>query len=281
VTTTITQLGQVATQSAKGILADIQSVYNNALGQTGSEAFCTADFIGRRLQQRLQAVAHKFDQSKPDAAIVPVVCITDPNVQIKAKTDRVITYYGYDFQAFERTSSFIADLQYASGAIVKHGFGGVAVKNNYQLTISFQAADYSNVDPAQQPQLVLKWDGKQVEREDNQAAIPVIFPQTRVEEFTVRHYVASEMFEKCENFSIDHQIQGGWTIDRSKGDPVHPGINEIEVGGNNQANTTLRGYNYQSINDSTVRVEGRICAGAFKGPGAIFERDYRVYIERD
>ena len=173
---TITKLGQVGTQTAKEVLADVRSVYNGALGQTESTLFCSADFVGHRIQQRLQAIRHKINPQAPDVMIVPVVCSTNPDDHIQVGATQLVTYYGYDFLEFSRTHTFVVDLQYASGQIIAQNFGYVAIPHNYQLTIDIQATQYSNIDRSQGPQLVLKWGGQNVVSEGAQSALPVILP---------------------------------------------------------------------------------------------------------
>lgn len=81
-----------------------------------------------------------------------------------------------------------------------------------------------------------------------------------------------------------YDIANGWEINRKKGDPGHPGIEEVKGKGemNQEARDYLRDYNYRAISDSTVKVFGSIEGGGFwQGSGdAIFEQLYRVFIRR-
>lgn len=173
---TIDELGRVGTQSAKDALADVQATYNGALGQTEGAVFCGADFVGRRLQQRMRDILHKFDRNAPAPTIVPVICSTNPGDHIDVGATRLVTYYGYDFLEFSSKHTFTAALQYANGQVVKPNFGFVAIPHNYELTIDLQAVDYTNVDRARGPQLVLKWGEQKVGGEGSQSELAVLFP---------------------------------------------------------------------------------------------------------
>jgi hypothetical protein len=179
-TVTIDELGHVGTASAKEVLADVQSTYNSALGQTQGTAFCGADFIGHRLQQRLQAILHKYDKTAPEPTIAPVVCSINPSDHIDAGPNppqtQLVTYYGYDFLEFSKNQTFTADLQYGSGQIVKPNFGFVNIPHNYELTLNIQAENYATVDRNQGPAVVLKWGGQKVGTESGQSALPVLIP---------------------------------------------------------------------------------------------------------
>lgn len=72
-------------------------------------------------------------------------------------------------------------------------------------------------------------------------------------------------------------LPSGWVVDRSKGDPAHPGVSELEVRDNQQSLDSLRGYGYRSISDTAVQVFGTICGAGWGGPGAIFDRTYRAF----
>ncbi|MDP9373955.1 MAG: hypothetical protein M3Q65_16160 [Chloroflexota bacterium] len=112
---------------------------------------------------------------------------------------------------------------------------------------------------------------------------PVEYDESQ-EEFTVSAYakggtgVDGAWNAECTDIQHSYAIGSGWVIDRrpGKGDPGHPGVMEIGNNSNNQANTSLRNYNYQPTSDSNVSVTGRICGANYWGPGAIFERTYRV-----
>ncbi|MFG3604430.1 hypothetical protein [Micromonospora chersina] len=74
-----------------------------------------------------------------------------------------------------------------------------------------------------------------------------------------------------------YNLSTGWVVDRSKGDPGHPGVSEISVNDNQQSKTSLRAYDYRTISDNAVQVFGTINGAGWGGPGAIFERTYRVF----
>jgi hypothetical protein len=112
---------------------------------------------------------------------------------------------------------------------------------------------------------------------------PIEYDESQ-EEFTATQYARGgtgpdgAWNAECKDIQHSYTVGQGWVIDRreGKGDPGHPGVLEIANNSNNQANTTLRNYNYQPTSDSNVSVTGRICGANWWGPGAIFERTYRV-----
>jgi hypothetical protein len=247
---TIRELGRVGTTSAKEVLADVQSTYNGALGQTESTAFCGADFIGRRLQQRMQAILHKFDKNAPEPTIVPVICSTNPAVSIDAGPNpprtQVVTYYGYDFLEFSKTQAFAANLQYGSGQVLKPNFGFIRIPHNYELVLDIQAADYTNVDRAQGPAVVLKWGGQNVVGEGAQSALPVLIPTPTpipVPPPPPEYYETQEemdVYLKGNNcgigdcayqfFDVIKYPPEGYIVDQMKGDPEHKGLTLISDG---------------------------------------------------
>lgn len=77
-----------------------------------------------------------------------------------------------------------------------------------------------------------------------------------------------------------YTIGSPWTIDRTKGDQNHAGISEIANDSNTQGNTSLTGYDYRSTTDTSVQVYGTIYGAPWWGPGAIFNRTYRVHTRR-
>ncbi len=173
---TIEKLGKIGTETAKQVLAEVQATFNGALGQMESATKCSLDFVGHRLQQRMQAILHKFDANAPAPAIVPVICTTDPATHLVIGKNDFVTYYGYDFLEFRKTNAFSVDLQYANGAIVKKNFGTVAVPHNYELTVSLQGQQYPALVAAQGPQLVLKWSDQKVLGEGGTSELALLFP---------------------------------------------------------------------------------------------------------
>lgn len=175
-TNTIDELGRVGTETARNVLAQVQSVYYGALGQSESAAFCGADFVGRRLKQKLQGILHSIDNTAPAPTILPVICSTNPGDHIEPGATRQVTYYGYDFLQFGGQGVFRTDLEYAAtGQVVRQGFGFVAIPHNYELTVDIQAVNFNDVDKNQGPQLVLKWGGQDVAGEGARSALPIIF----------------------------------------------------------------------------------------------------------
>ena len=173
----IDELGRVGTQTAKNVLREVSSVYNNALGQTLSATFCGVDFFGRRIQQKLQAILHTINSDSPAPTFVPVVCTINPNTQIEPGKTSLITYTGYDFIEFNKTNTFTADLVYGSGEMVKHNVGFITIQHNYQFELSLDSVDWAqlNLDRTRGPKIVIKWGDADVARkEGNQSELPIV-----------------------------------------------------------------------------------------------------------
>jgi hypothetical protein len=174
----IDKLGDKTTQTAREVLAEVDSLYNNALGQTESVAFCGLDFVGDRVRQRLQSILHRFDRNSPPATIVPVVCLTEPT-DVKARETPLVKYYGYDFLRFKNTGVFKVDLEYASGQVARENFGFVSITSNYLLQVDvqgIQGSDWAIIDATLGPKLVLKWNNQTVQTEDGQSELPILIP---------------------------------------------------------------------------------------------------------
>jgi hypothetical protein len=107
-------------------------------------------------------------------------------------------------------------------------------------------------------------------------------PPHRVEHFVLSVHANSGFFNgECKNLEDDllslFTAGSPWKLDRSQGDPGHPGIHEESNNDNRQADDTLRGYNYQPRGDNQVKVVGSFCGSAGNGAGGIFLRGYAVY----
>ena len=175
-TNSIDELGRVGTQTAKDVLAEVTSVYNNALGQTLNATLCGADFFGLRVQQKLQAILHKIDSNAPAPIISPVVCMINAN-QIEPGKTHLVVYNGFDFSEFNKSNSFTADLVYGTGEVVKPNVGFVTIPHNYQLELSLDSVDWAqlNLDRTRGPKVVLKWgDAAVARKEGRQSELPIL-----------------------------------------------------------------------------------------------------------
>lgn len=170
------QASDDASQLVSEALASVEATYSRAIGQTESAAFCSADFVGHRVEQRLQQIrAELFGGHAPE--LVPVVCLVEPQ-QIEAGKTTLVSYYGYDFLEFAGRQNFTADLEYSTGEIVRAGFGQVAVTSDYLLQVDIQAVDFSGVEADRGPQLVLKWGaGGALDDQGRQSQLPVLIPR--------------------------------------------------------------------------------------------------------
>lgn len=177
----IQQLEKSGTQLAKNVLAEVRHTYNSMLQQTAEEASCEADFIAKRLQQRLQAIGHAYAPERfPEPTIQPVICSIDPRDPITPDLNEIV-YSGYDLLEFKQRDTFTANLQYADGTVVMAGAGKVAIGTNYMLKVDLQSPQVKdvmrNMDPNHGPQIVLKWGNYQVpDQYGNQSALPIQVP---------------------------------------------------------------------------------------------------------
>ena len=105
-------------------------------------------------------------------------------------------------------------------------------------------------------------------------------PSTGFQDYAVSAYAPGGLPwpPSCRMIAADLTTPAGWIVDRSRGDPGHLGVAELTNTSNPQANQSLQGYVYAPISDTVVRVDGRICGSQWWGPGAAFERTYRVFL---
>jgi hypothetical protein len=268
-------------KSGSDLLNQIQDLYNSSIGQAENITFCTADFIGHRVSEQMQKILHKIDSTKPEPALWPVICHTNPPEKITAGTTTVLVLYGYNLKDFARQATYQARLEYANGDVITPNFGHINLVSDYQIEDEFQAADFTNLDRTRGPRLALTWMTSNVRTDGSgvSSALPIILPappRTSHEDFTVN--VHADNFGQCKTIDYPYRLSGGWTIDRTKGDPDHPGISQIRDDSNQQAKDTLRGDNYQPESDDSLRVTGTICGSKGWGAGAIFNRTYRVFM---
>ncbi|MEG3991678.1 hypothetical protein QUA13_32125, partial [Microcoleus sp. S28C3] len=143
-----------------------------------------SNFVAKRLEQRLQSIAHNYDPKRfPAPDLFPVICSTNPSNFITQNIN-FISYFGYDLNEFDEINKFQGYLQYADGTVVQ-SLGYAAVATNYQLNLDVQGPELKKalrgMDPNKQPQIVLKWgEGK------SQSVLPVEIP---VAETPKRDYV--------------------------------------------------------------------------------------------
>lgn len=109
---------------------------------------CTSAIFGQRVGEGLQSLLHRLDPSKPAPALRPIVCFTSPLVAVEAGRDRTVTYYGYDFTAYAKASTFRAYVSYDGDALAMADVGHVSVTTSYQLTLDIQAVDFTAMDRA-------------------------------------------------------------------------------------------------------------------------------------
>ena len=95
--------------------------------------------FGVRVEQKMEVILHKIDPNKYKAPVVlPVVGNTNPAEKVEADRTSMITYYGYDFQAFDDINRFNAVIRYGDGAIANAHFGYVAISSMNQISLHFE-----------------------------------------------------------------------------------------------------------------------------------------------
>lgn len=279
-------------QSGSEFLKEVQSLYNDALGQTQNFVYCTVDFFGRRVAEGLADVLHRISPSHPAPMLTPTVCHTDPSQFVDAGKTKLITYYGYDFNKYNESSPFAVILRYADGQVISNNFAAVNIVHNYQMNVEFQSYDFSKLDRSRHPSVVLSWTNGPVRADTAGASssLPVIIPEpprppkTDARDFAFHFYVEPaplwQTDDNCTEISSrrDIQLPSGWRIDSAMGDQGHPGVSQVSFEANEQAKATLRGYNYQVADANHVLVSAtKLCGRFMAGPGAELHVTTRVF----
>jgi hypothetical protein len=294
------QFPQILTQTAnqmksvsENFFDQLDALSSSLNAQASSFVYCSADFFGQRANEGLEEILHEIDSKKAAPSVTPHVCRTDPPTKVTPGNTTEVVYYGYDFDSFQGQSPFRATVQYADGTALPNIPVHVSINTAYEVIAEFQAANLSTVDRNRGPELVLSWGSGPVTGYGSaSSSLPIIIPPPNPpvlgsETFTATGHANSGLFAgDCVNLSdlttTRYSIYGGPTgniiIDRSKGDPGHPGISQLSDGDNRQADGTLGStLNYQPISNYEVQVSGHICGASADGPGAIFNRTYKIY----
>jgi hypothetical protein len=283
---------KTATHNGLDVANQIHDLAVDTIAQAGHAVLCVADFFGQRATELLQHIGHSIVPSRFDEPVLqPWICGTNPSQNVDAGKTKLVSYYGYNLRFFAQQANYTARIVYDdnSDAVPSKGLQ-VDVSTDYQLSVEFQAVDFSSIDRSRHPTLQLDWSARKVQGSSRLAVIlpPAVTWVYAFEDFVVNFHVSPNGFlnpdNNCKTIeSVDgsgawnFQITGGWTIDRSKGDTGHGGIVEVSDASNRQAKETLRGYNYQPSSDTVVQITGTTCGAHNAGDGAIFRRTYRVY----
>lgn len=110
---------------------------------------------------------------------------------------------------------------------------------------------------------------------------PVTYKESHIDFILKRH---ADNRKKITQLDTTFNVPSGWYVDRRTipnptfplGDNGHVGITETDIGSNTQGNPI--NYDYQAVSDTQVVVSGHIQGGGIFGPGAIFNRKYRVFL---
>ena len=275
-------IARLAGTDNQPVLDKVRNMYSSCVGQAENATLCTSDFFGRRAKQGLEDILHSIHPDKyPAPTLEPGVCNTSPSENVDAKYTTMITYYGYDFYKFNDIHTFKGSIKYGDGTVADKDFGSVSITSNYQMSLQFQSYDFTNIDAKRGPTVVLRWGTDEVSGDtpQNQSALPLILPAVPKRDsrlWTVGAYAASGVYNVP--FRQTYPVEAPWRIDFSMGDSGHPGISQVAIRGNKQANKSLRAYNYQAVNYKLAQVSGTVSGADWWGPGAIFERTYRVYL---
>ena len=285
--TLLTAINQLQ-QNNSNLLNQVQSLYNDAVGQAQAATMCTVDYFGVQVKDGLATLLHQIDSKKPAPTLHPTVCETNPSTSVVAGTNLLVAYYGYDFDVFNTDSPFDASVQYGDKQLAIPHFGHISIVSPYKVVLEFQAADFSGLDRTKGPKLVLNWNSSTVKGyKSASSALPIIIPTPPQpvlgsEQFEIQAHADSGWKSGgCAPIDATRYINSGTTgnirIDTSRGDVGHPGISETAVNDNKQSQNSLRAYNYFASSPTSLSITGQICGANWDRDGAQFDRIYTVY----
>lgn len=117
------------------------------------------------------------------------------------------------------------------------------------------------------------------------ATPPVVYDESDVD-FVLRKYARNGRPWGAETtfLTSTFTLPSGWVADKRtqpppvfpKGDSGHIAVSETDIGSNSQA--TPVNYNYQVVGDSLLMISGHIVGASWFGPGAHFNKMYRVFL---
>ncbi len=261
--------------------ASVKVIQQDATAQAAA-AGCDDTYVGDRLADKLRVVLHDVDPDEAAPALVPVVCRTDPPGKADSETTGRVSYFGFDLQKLSGQKPFGAELRYQAGGSAIPSLGSVAAASATELRLPLAGAGgFAGVDRDRKPEIVLRWNGADVQN----TALPLTIPRRLTEEFDVGFRVdgpAPFGPPNCRSFEESHEVPAGWTIDQARGDQGHPGVSQLEVGDDDQGLKSLEKYRYEAASERVVKVSGNICGVwvGFESVPASFLRRYRVFLIR-
>lgn len=167
------KLDETTGDMAEKARKEIEHLLKDAQEFAASTVFCSVDYLGTRVKLSLEYLAHKaFPGHFPEPDYIPGICTVDPD-EVDAGITRSVKYIGFDFLKFKEQGKYSAALIYKleDDKVINENFGAVAVPTNYVLIVDIQAADFNSIDYSKGPQLVLRWQSKNV---DGQSEVPII-----------------------------------------------------------------------------------------------------------
>lgn len=97
----IDQISEESRKRLQQMALETNFLMSRGIAQTGTELRCNADFVGKRMQQRLKELKDKILLKKGDVTLNPAFCQVVPDVldlRISAENRPAnIQFYGYDF----------------------------------------------------------------------------------------------------------------------------------------------------------------------------------------
>src|SRR5712691_152550 len=288
---TIQQLNQLQGDTIRNAQNAVENVLGDAAGLANATAQCQMDSIGIRADDTLKYILHHDLMGQSPPLPTSWVCITNPTTIGVMQTSQGGPYtlnsnplyqiFGFNFrdQGLPTINYYRNSGQLFAGSVVQAG-----LHTPYEIDLNLQTVSFAGAQTGD----YFKSEWNNGTTGTNRVDI-ILTPFTappppphRIEHFVVSVHANSGAFNgECKNIGDDalslFTIGSPWKIDRAQGDPNHDGVHEESNADNHQADATLRGYNYQALNDQQVKVVGTICGAGGWGPGAIFDRGYAVY----
>lgn len=301
-----TKVSSSVRDDVRAVVKQIEASTKGVEAFTGSLVMCLTDFFGMRVKENLEqvrdALQNKVNQltGKPPVPVrMPkaAICVYTPSDQIDVTLDFVarepiLKVHGYNFAAANLPQ---AQILAGDVPIQEIASSAIVVSTPYLMQINLVGIQFL----PQATRVMLTWQNLTGEPR----GLPISFqptptplpppppptptpppPATSAIDVIVEEYRSpaglSPLGGECRGIDFRYQVPPGWKVDQSQGDPGHPGIQFLNKDGTNQqAEDTLRGLNYQTDTDISIRIwSEELCGGGFGGPGAVFHHIYRIFL---
>lgn len=288
---TISQLNGYTDSTIQSADAAAKDVLASTAGIINATVQCQIDSLGLHARDALIYIKAKILEKTSPPPPTPWACITNPTtISITQHAsagpytvDAPFEYAIYGFNFRDQTTPVVSYYR-TSGQVFVNNVVAAGLHTAYEIDLNLQTVDFSQAHTGDY--LKIAWSNG----DTGSTRIDILLhsyhapppPPTRVQDFVLSVHANPGLFSgECKNLQDDQlskfNITSPWKVDPAKGDPGHPGVQEIANDSNNQANNSLRGYNYQAINAQSVQIVGTVCGAGGDGPGAIFYREYAVY----